>query len=282
VGADGRFVGDDLEAHEKELLATSIARRRPTSLAAWQDAHNWLVTDADRVIVPSLDVARRVSRFFPAVRPIVSAHPEAGKAAREITFPSLTPADTFRVAMLGDFLRHKGKDTFSECAKIVRRSADKISFELIGDAYGDSQLLREAGVWVSGRYEEGDVRALLAQRQPHLLWYPAICPESYSYTLSVGLESGIPLAVTDLGSLPERVAGRPWAWVCPWEYTAADWISFFRRIREKNFLSKMAPTRPAGTKPVTSSFYPADYLAVLPAHRTCKEPETESRLALTR
>jgi glycosyltransferase involved in cell wall biosynthesis len=282
VGGDGRFVGDDLEAHETELLAGSIARRRPTSLAAWQDAHNWLVTEADRVIVPSRDVARRVSRFFPAVRPIVSAHPEAGKAARKVTFPSLTPADTFRVAMLGDFLRHKGKDTFLECAKIVRSRADKISFELIGDAYNDSQLLREAGVWVSGRYEEGDALALLAQRQPHLLWYPAICPESYSYTLSVGLESGIPLAVTHLGSLPERVAGRPWAWVCPWEYTAADWIRFFRRIREKNFLPRIAPTNPAGINPVTSSFYSADYLAVLPGHRTCKEPDTESQLALTR
>ena len=263
VGPNGRFVGDDLDAHEEELLAGSIARRRPTSLAAWQDAHNWLVTEADRVIVPSRDVARRVSRFFPGLQPIVSAHPEAAKIAREITFPSLTPADTFRVAVLGDFLRHKGKDIFLECARIVRSSSDKVSFELIGDAHSDSQLLQEAGVWFSGRYEEADVYALLAERRPHLLWYPAICPESYSYTLSIGLESGIPLAVTDLGSLPERVAGRAWAWVCPWEYTAADWLSFFRRIREKNFLPRVTPKPPLGQAPATSGFYYTDYLAVL-------------------
>ena len=282
VGLDGRFVGEDLEAHEAELLATSIARRRPTSLAAWQDAHRWLVAEADRVIVPSRDVAHRVSRFFPALKPIISAHPEAGEAGHEIAFPSLTPTDTLRVAVLGDLLRHKGKDTFLECAKIVRSNADKISFELIGDAHDDSQLLSQAGIWFSGRYEEEDFRALLAQRQPDLLWFPAVCPESYSYTLSVALESGIPLAVTDLGALPERVVGRPWAWVCPWEYTAADWLSFFRRIREKNFLPKIAPKSPVGAKPATSSFYPADYLAALPSNQTRKEPDAESRLALTR
>jgi predicted nucleic acid-binding Zn-ribbon protein len=284
VGRDARFVGDDLEAHEDELLAASIAPRRPSTIAGWQNAHGWLIADADRVIAPSRDVARRFSRFFPGLKPIVAAHPENSKASREIAFPSLTANCPLRVTLLGDFLRHKGRDIVLECAKISRAQGHKITFELIGDPHNDARLLVEAGIWVSGHYEEHDVHALLKRRQPHLIWYPALCPETYSYTLSIGLETGLPLVVTDLGSLPERVAGRPWAWVCPWQLRSAGWIDFFLRIRENNFIPKKAPKAPAGPNPPKSSFYYADYLAALADNRTQRDrqPTRSPRLAVSR
>jgi hypothetical protein len=278
VGRDARFVGDDLEAHEEELLAASIAPRRPSTLAGWQNAHGWLIADADRVIAPSRDVARRFSRFFPALKPIVAAHPEISKASREIAFPSLTANGPLRVALLGDFLRHKGKDIVLECAKIARAQGHELGFELIGDPYNDSRALAEAGIWVSGRYQEHDVHVLLKRRQPHLIWYPALCPETYSYTLSIGLESGLPLAVTNLGSLPERVARRPWAWVCPWQFGPSDWIDFFLWIRQNNFIPQTAPKVPTGHMPPTSSFYYTNYLAAL-AHGQTESDRPRNRHA---
>jgi hypothetical protein len=275
IGPNARFLGDDLEAHEDELLAASIAPRRPSSLAQWQKAHAWLVTDAERVIAPSRDVARRFSRFFPGLKPIVAGHPETGKTARETNFSSIAASNGLRIALLGDFLRHKGKETILECARIARSEEIKLSFELIGDAHADSRLLADAGIRVSGRYEEQDVQSLLKDRQPHLIWYPALCPETYSYTLSIGLKSGLPLVVTDLGSLPERVAGRAWTWVCPWQFTPSEWIEFFVRIRDSNFIPTAAPPVPAGAPPATSDFYYTDYLTVLaPGQvRTGRKPD---------
>ena len=284
VGRNARFVGDNLSAHEEELLAVSIAPRRPTSLAAWQDAHDWLVTDADRVIAPSRDVARRLARFFPARQLIVAAHPEVSQPRSEVIVPSLTGDDHLRVVVLGDYLPHKGADILLECARTALKNNAKVQFQLIGDAHSHSRVLEDARVWLSGRYEEEDVQALLARREPHLIWYPALCPESYSYTLSIGLESGLPLAVTNLGSLPERVAGRPWTWICPWQNSAGHWLSFFLRIRQDNFLKKTGPATPAGGKPVTSSFYRNEYLAALSAGEPALDSQSKrtGSLAVTR
>ena len=281
IGPDGRYVGDDLDAHENELLAASIAPRKPSSLVEWQHAHSWLVTDADRVIAPSHDVASRFSHFFPLLDPIVAAHPEANPAPRKVTVRALTSASIFRVAVLGDLLPHKGKNIILECATLARARGDKVSFELIGDPYGDASLLDEAGIWVSGRYDDDDVQALLKQRRPHLIWYPALCPETFSYTLSIGLESGIPLVVTDLGSLPERVTGQPWTWIRPWQFEASDWLAFFLRIREENFLSRVGPKTEAKRTQAGSSFYYTDYLAVLKDDQTKIERIRRADLPIT-
>jgi hypothetical protein len=141
--------------------------------------------------------------------------------------------------------------------------------------------LDEAGIWVSGRYDEREVQALLKQRRPHLIWYPALCPETFSYTLSIGLESGIPLVVTDLGSLPERVAGQPWTWICPWQFKASDWLTFFLRIREENFLSRVGPKTEAEPTRTTSRFYYTDYLSVLKDDQTKIERIPDAGMPLT-
>lgn len=263
VGPDARFVGDDLEAHEAALLNASISPRRPSSLAAWQEAHRWLVSDADRLLAPSYDVANRFARFFPKIDPVVAAHPEPLRRVTEVVPPSLKQGEVLRVAVLGDFLRHKGSDILLECARLARRRGDDVSFELIGDAHTHAQTLAEAGIWTSGRYKENEVLGLLAAREPHLIWYPALCPETYSYTLSIGLESGLPVAVTDLGSLPERVAGRPWSWIRSWQFRTLDWLNFFLEIRQSHFLPGTPPEIPDGPRPVTSEFYPEEYVAPL-------------------
>jgi hypothetical protein len=48
-------------------------------------------------------------------------------------------------------------------------------------------------------------------------------PETYSYTLSVALATGLPLVVSALGALPERVAGHPRVLVVPFDATAPEW-----------------------------------------------------------
>ena len=40
-----------------------------------------------------------------------------------------------------------------------------------------------------------------------MLFFPAQVPETYAYTLSVALASGLPIVASALGALPERLAG---------------------------------------------------------------------------
>ena len=39
------------------------------------------------------------------------------------------------------------------------------------------------------------------------------CPETYSYTLTTAIDSGLPIVATEIGALPERLTGRPQTWI---------------------------------------------------------------------
>ncbi len=43
------------------------------------------------------------------------------------------------------------------------------------------------------------------------LFFPSQVPESYSYTLTKAMESGLPIVATAIGALPERLHGHPLA-----------------------------------------------------------------------
>jgi glycosyltransferase involved in cell wall biosynthesis len=38
-----------------------------------------------------------------------------------------------------------------------------------------------------------------------MVWLPSIWPETFSYTLSIGLEAGVPIAAFDIGAIADRL-----------------------------------------------------------------------------
>jgi hypothetical protein len=48
-------------------------------------------------------------------------------------------------------------------------------------------------------------------------------PETWSYTLSVALASGLPIVASALGAFPERLAGRANARLLPFDASASEW-----------------------------------------------------------
>ena len=56
-----------------------------------------------------------------------------------------------------------------------------------------------------------------------MILFPAQVPETYAYTLSVALASGLPIVASALGAFPERLAGHPRSATVPWNAPAAEW-----------------------------------------------------------
>ena len=107
-----------------------------------------------------------------------------------------------------------------------------LEFHLVG--YFSPEVSEELGRFVvqHGRYSDEKLDHLLGVISPHLVWFPAQWPETYSYTLSAALRNGLPVAASDLGAFPERLAGRPWSWIRPWGTQPAAWNDFFLAVRE--------------------------------------------------
>jgi hypothetical protein len=60
-------------------------------------------------------------------------------------------------------------------------------------------------VSISGRYLEDEALGRLKALEPHLIWLPSLWPETYSYTLSLGLLAGRPVCAFDIGAIARRL-----------------------------------------------------------------------------
>jgi glycosyltransferase involved in cell wall biosynthesis len=114
---------------------------------------------------------------------------------------------------------------------------------------------------VHGPYPDSALVALLADLKPHLVWFPAQAPETYSYTLSASLQAGLPVVTPDLGAFPERLGGRPWTWIRPWQTGAKAWNDFFVTIREDHFATAISPAASSELPPIPERRYEEVYLA---------------------
>ena len=85
---------------------------------------------------------------------------------------------------------------------------------------------------LSGAYREGDLPALLAKFRPHLVWFPASWPETWSFTLSAAIDAGLPIAAASIGAFPERLSGRSLTWLTPPSMDPADYLALFRSVAE--------------------------------------------------
>ncbi len=243
TNADGRFSGEPEHYHE------------------WQEQHLPLIVGANRIIAPSHDIAARHQRFFPDIDCIIAPHPsDATTAMPQPSAPALCEDEPLRIAVLGLVSPNKGSALLDKTAMLAHDMGENITFHLIGTTLTPLESTKNHNLHVHGAYEEEALPTLLQALEPHLVWFPALCPESFSYTLSSALEAALPVAVTNIGAFPERVAGRAWSWIMPWESTAGEWLHFFMMVRKQHFLPEHPPLPPEGTIYTgDSSFYDTCY-----------------------
>jgi hypothetical protein len=80
----------------------------------------------------------------------------------------------------------------------------------------------QAPLSISGEFPPGKLQELIALEGGDVVFFPAQCPEIFSYTLSAALDSGLPIVATGIGALPERLAQSPLARIVAWDAGAAQ------------------------------------------------------------
>lgn len=237
-----RYCGEEGGGECSGCLAPAAASEG-LSLADWRARNGPLISQARHVLVPSRDAARRFARMWPAADVRLAPHTDIASAA-DLPVPAVAPLATgapLRVAVIGAISRIKGADLLEDVAVLAARQGRPLEFHLIGFAYRDLRKQPRAALTVHGAYEEKDLPGLLSWLKPDVVWFPALWPETYSYTLSACLVAGLPVIAPDIGAFAERLAGRPWSWVQAWDMAAPEWLDFFVSIRERNFVTGQAP-----------------------------------------
>ena len=190
-----------------------------------------LAAQAERVIVPSQSLADVLAQMLPGLSTLVRCHPE-----RELLGPypavravPITPAQPLKVLCLGMLGIEKGAYALAQTAALAAQQSLKIEFILLGACH----ITLPPTVRCLGLYQDADLPDLIAQVQPHILWLPAQCPETWSYTLSAGLYAGLPVLASDIGALPERLRERPLTQLVTHTASAQQWLAALQALQQR-------------------------------------------------
>lgn len=235
---------------------------RGMSIEAWRTTYVPLLESARFVLAPSKDTAERIKQYCPTANVVFAPHFDIA-GVPPVKAPSVVPVGrALRIVVLGRLSLIKGADVLESAAIHAARLRLPLEFHLLGDAYRRLTVWPRASLAVHGSYSHKDLPTLLDTLQPDVAWFPALWPETYSYTLSECLEARLPIIAPNLGAFPERLSGREWTWICPWDRSSSEWVESFCDIRRLHFATGIAPAPApsAGPERLTSFDYRRDYL----------------------
>jgi glycosyltransferase involved in cell wall biosynthesis len=159
---------------------------------------------ADEVLVPDEDMSLRLERYFPGLEITVSPHEQIKLPPPPRGWQPAHDGGKVHVVVIGAINKHKGIDVLLSCARYARKRRLPLRFSVLGYTSNDNAIRRE-GIDLIGRYQDEDAVERLKALCPDIVWLPSIWPETYSYTLSIALETNRPIAAFDLGAIAARL-----------------------------------------------------------------------------
>lgn len=230
---DGQYCQEPGELHCNGCLKLYGSDFNVTDISMWRSMHHQVLSMADEILVPDVDMATRLLHYFPDLKFKVSPHDNLSECVSPIKLPHLSEAENLRVVLVGAISRIKGYDILLSVAKWVQKKKLPIEFVVLGYSMNDAKL-RSAGVAVTGKYHEADAQTLLNSLEPHLVWLPSIWPETFSYTLSIAMKANFPVVTFDIGAIASRLrqCGRDELIVpLSWSKNHAELANFFVKQR---------------------------------------------------
>jgi GT2 family glycosyltransferase len=222
----------------------------------YKKIHNF-IKNADLVIFPSFDTLNRYLSFVKIKNYLKVNHLEVNRNINKKPLKFIKKKK-YSIAVLGGISQEKGADFLEKLSVFAYKSKLNFTFSIIGHSYRKLNNISN-----SGHYESKYLPELIKRSGVDLILFPVKWPETYSYTLSYALNSGLPIIAPNLGAFPERLSGRKNTLI--YDYRAnhisvSKEISLFIRNMEKG-INIQAPK--IITKVIPSNFYSKKYINLL-------------------
>ncbi len=184
-------------------------------LPRWIARNALLLERARLVVVPSRDTATRIAAHFPRLALRCVPHPESVECGLISRMPD---ADRWtRIAVVGGISVQKGSEVLRSLALHIEATGAPVSIEVIGTVQDPSLFAAIAAVTIGGTYRPEELAGRLARFDPHIVFFPAVWPETYSFVLSEVWAAGYPVVAFDIGAIAERIRATGAGVVLPFE-----------------------------------------------------------------
>ncbi len=156
-----------------------------------------LFKNCSKITVPSLDVKKRFLTIFSDITFEVIPHIEH----LHKNLIKKNNGHILNICVIGAIGVHKGFDLLRKFAKFIKENKYPAKIKIIG--YG---MEEDENIEFLGKYKNfNELKALLKSAEPSILFLPSIWPETYSYTLSEMISTGLPIACFSFGAPAERL-----------------------------------------------------------------------------
>ena len=197
-----------------DIVSIGVTSEVGHSDGQWRSSMSSMLMSAERVIVPSHDMARRMRNFIPGVNFQVRPHPELPGKIGEVPF---------KVLVLGTLSVERGLRLLEACAMDARDRNLPLTFKLLGYTTEPIAKYPEVPLVIGGSYREEDLAELIALERADAFLFLSQSPASYSYTLTAALQTKLPIVASALGAHIERLDANPLARTLPWDTLPAAW-----------------------------------------------------------
>lgn len=189
-------------------------QREIVDIQCWRNFWCSFLRKAALVVVPDEDVKIRLQCYFPNLQITVSPNPELQQIVCNCKRDKA--CHKLRIGILGILSKAKGEEVLLQCAALAAKENLPMEFILFGDFFRSPKRI-PFNLHVFGEYKEDQIYHLIAEQNISYFWFPALWPETYSYTLSIPIRLGIPVVSTDLGAIQRRILANKWGEVYSWQ-----------------------------------------------------------------
>lgn len=190
---------------------SATLEKQVKDIKEWRE--NWLsfLQEASLIIVPSKDMEQRIKKYFPLSSIQMRENPELISAE----------SSDIHVGLIGGLSKAKGAEVIKEVLSMASQKKSPIHFTLFG-TLSDVQLTTDEKRYITilGPYKEQEVYSMISSHQINYFWFPGVCPETYSYTLSIPIRLRIPCLSSDIGAIASRIQSHRWGETYPWNAQA--------------------------------------------------------------
>jgi GT2 family glycosyltransferase len=209
VDHSGIYCGEPSEKHCNDCLKKGPNDFGATSIKRWRSVHAKSLLTANAVMVPSMDTYDRLIQYFPSIRMEVRPHAVTKIVpSKTLTHEAKNNSSSVpRVVVIGAISQIKGFTILEKMARWNHFNGRPVEYVVMGYTLNNHSL-EQYGVKVTGKYEDSASLSLLNDLEPDLIWFPAVWPETYSYTLDIAFQCQKPILAFNLGAIAERLRQR--------------------------------------------------------------------------
>jgi len=169
-------------------------------IETWRKEVNTLIDACESFIAPTNSTMDLYISIFPKLKNKDLNVIEHGRSFKKTNIDVKLPeSGKIKILVPGTIKYHKGHDFIREIKE--QDTQNKVEFHFMGNIY-DS--LKKYGIY-HGAYKRDDFCKIVNTIKPSFIGIFSICPETYCHTLSEAWSCGIPVLVTEIGALKERV-----------------------------------------------------------------------------